>query len=45
MGVRELGWWTEFLEEKGGKGVSKDLWYLVSHRRPSVEIRSPVSPG
>jgi hypothetical protein len=30
MGVREFGWWTEFLVEKGVKGVSKDLWYLVS---------------
>ena len=30
MGARELVWWTEFLEEKGVKGVSKDLWYLVS---------------
>ena len=29
MGLREFGWWCEFLEDKGVKGVSKDVWNLV----------------
>jgi DCN1-like protein 1/2 len=27
-------WWFDFLDEKGGKGVSKDTWSMVCHRRP-----------
>lgn len=23
-------WWFEFLNEKGGKGISKDTWQMVS---------------
>ncbi len=23
-------WWFEFMQEKGGKGVSKDTWAMVS---------------
>lgn len=29
MGLKEFGWWCEFLEGKGVKGVSKDVWTLV----------------
>jgi DCN1-like protein 1/2 len=25
-------WWFDFLNEKGGKGVSKDTWNMVCHR-------------
>ena len=25
-------WWFDFLNEKGGKGVSKDTWQMVSAR-------------
>lgn len=33
-----VDWWFEFLNEKGGKGVSKDTWVMVSSffRFPSL---------
>lgn len=34
-------WWFDFLNEKGGKGVSKDTWQMV---RVVVSYRSIVSP-
>ena len=34
-------WWFDFLNEKGGKGVSKDTWQMV---RVVVSHRSIVSP-
>ena len=24
-------WWFDFLNEKGGKGISRDTWIMVSH--------------
>jgi hypothetical protein len=38
MGAREFGWWCEFLESKGVKGVSKDVWNLVRVRRPRETV-------
>ena len=29
-------WWFEFLTEKGGKGISKDTWVMVSALSPSL---------
>ena len=29
-------WWFDFLNEKGGKGVSKDTWQMVSARGRAV---------
>ena len=26
-----LQWWFDFLNEKGGKGVTKDTWIMVRH--------------
>lgn len=35
-----LQWWFDFLNEKGGKGVSKDTWNMVCH---CLSIFSPHS--
>ena len=32
-------WWFEFLSEKGGKGVSKDTWMMVSRNRPREKLQ------
>ncbi len=29
-GEQHTAWWFEFLEESGTKGVSKDVWQMVS---------------
>ena len=35
-------WWFEFLSEKGGKGVSKDTWMMVSRNRPRERSSNAV---
>ena len=32
-------WWFEFLSEKGGKGVSKDTWMMVSRNSPREKLQ------
>ncbi|KAG5645127.1 hypothetical protein DXG03_006844 [Asterophora parasitica] len=34
-------WWFDFLNEKGGKGVSKDTWAMVRARRLSILAIEP----
>jgi DCN1-like protein 1/2 len=31
-------WWFDFLNEKGGKGVSRDTWNMVRSVRPSPPV-------
>ena len=31
-GAQHTAWWFEFLEQSGTKGVSKDVWQMVSLR-------------
>ena len=34
-GAEHTQWWFEFLEQSGAKGVSKDVWQMVSVEGPS----------
>lgn len=31
-------WWSEFLSERGGKGVSRDTWTMVSKHLPNRSL-------
>lgn len=37
-----IQWWFDFLNEKGGKGVSKDTWQMVCN--PSQFVTEDFSP-
>jgi len=38
-------WWFDFLNEKGGKGVSKDTWMMVSLHDPALDCRCGMMRG
>lgn len=45
QGWREeyVQWWFDFLKQKGGKGISKDTWVMVSCIPPVVLLHSGLT--
>ena len=39
-----LQWWFDFLNERGGKGVTKDTWIMVCTFSSSTNVHHSPSP-